>query len=116
MGAGMPARLTCGFAQLEDTAMLHIVVLRHNAESLAFRSEEHQKYARAAFARLQTLGKDCDARLEGAWVNTGAHTTFALVEATSAHLVNELLELAGIVAWEDATVYAVTPVETEAAP
>ncbi|MGA2514098.1 MAG: DUF3303 family protein [Candidatus Limnocylindrales bacterium] len=96
--------------------MRHIVVLRHNAESLAFRSEEHQKYARAAFARLRALGKDCDARLEGAWVNTGAHTTFALIDAPSAHVVNELLELSGIVAWEDAIVYAVTPVETEATP
>jgi hypothetical protein len=27
-------------------------------------------------------------------------------------VVNKLLELSGIVAWEDATVYAVTPVET----
>jgi hypothetical protein len=93
--------------------MLHMVVLRHNAESLAFRSEEHQKNARTAFTRLQALGKDHDACLEGAWVNTGAHTMFALVDAPSAHVVNTLLELSGIVAWEDATVYAVTPVETQ---
>ena len=93
--------------------MLHIVVMRHNAESLAFRSEEHQKNERTAFTRLQALGKDHDASLEGAWVNTGAHTTFALVDAPSAHVVNKLLELSGIVAWEDAMVYAVTSVATQ---
>jgi hypothetical protein len=98
---------------VEDAVMLHIVVMRHNAESLAFRSEEHQKNERTAFTRLQALGKDHDACLEGAWVNTGAHTTFALVDAPSAHVVNKLLELSGIVAWEDATVYAVTAVETQ---
>jgi hypothetical protein len=93
--------------------MLHIVVMRHNAESLVFRPEEHQKTERTTFARLQALGKDHGASLEGAWVNTGAHTTFALIDAPNAHVVNELLELSGIVAWEDATVYAVTPVETQ---
>lgn len=93
--------------------MLHIVVMRHNAESLAFRSEEHQKNEGTAFTRLQALGKDHDACLEGAWVNTGAHTTFALVDAPSAHVVNTLLESSGIVAWEDAMVYAVTPVEAQ---
>jgi hypothetical protein len=92
--------------------MLHIVVMRHNAESLAFRSQEHQKTERQAFTRLQALAKDQGASLQGAWANTAAHTTFALIDAASAHLVNELLELSGIVAWEDATVYAVTPVET----
>jgi len=93
--------------------MLHIVVMRHNAESLEFRSQEHQKNERTGFGRLQALGKDHAARLVGAWVNTGAHTTFALIDAPNAHVVNQLLELAGIVAWEDAMVYAVTPAETQ---
>lgn len=93
--------------------MLHIVVMRHSAESLEFRSEQHKKNERTAFARLQALGKDHDSSLEGAWVNTGAHTTFALIDAPSAHVVNTLLELSGIVAWEDALVYAVTRVEEE---
>lgn len=93
--------------------MLHIVVMRHNAESLEFRSEQHQKNERAAFARLRALGKGHESSLEGAWVNTGAHTTFALIDAPSAHVVNELLELSGIVAWEDVLVYAVRPVEKE---
>ena len=92
--------------------MLHIVVLRHNAESLAYRSEEHQKNERTAFGRLEALGKAHKASLKGAWANTGAHTTFALIDAPSAHVVNTLLELSGIVAWEDAMVYAVSPVDT----
>ncbi len=92
--------------------MLHIVVMKHNAESLAFRSEEHRKTERTAFTRLQELGRDHGATLQGAWANTGAHTTFALIDAPSAHVVNQLLELSGIVAWEDATVFAVIPVET----
>jgi hypothetical protein len=98
---------------MEDTVVLHIVVMKHNAESLAFRSEEHQKMERTAFTRLDAMAKDHESRLEGAWANTGAHTTFALVDAPNAHTVNTLLELSGIVAWEDAIVYAVTPVETQ---
>lgn len=93
--------------------MLHIVVMRHSAESLEFRSAQHQSNERAAFARLRTLGEDRDSSLVGAWVNTGAHTTFALIDAPSAHAVNELLEMSGLVAWEDALVYAVTPVEKD---
>jgi hypothetical protein len=93
--------------------MLHIVVMRHNAESLGFPSHEHQNNERTAFMRLQALGKEHDVRLEGAWVNTGSHTTFALIDAPNAHVVNQLLELSGIVAWEGATVYAVTPVDAQ---
>lgn len=110
-----PLDLPCGTAFMEDTVLLHIVVMTHNAESLAFRPDEHQKNERTGFARLKALAKDHDASLEGAWVNTGAHTTFALVDAPSAHVVNNLLELSGIVAWEDAMVYAVAPVEISTA-
>ena len=87
--------------------------MRHHSESLGFPSHEHQNNERTAFLRLEALGKEHDARLEGAWVNTGSHTTFALIDAPNAHVVNELLELAGIVAWEDDVVYAVTTVETQ---
>ena len=69
--------------------------MRHHSESLGFPSHEHQNNERTAFLRLEALGKEHDARLEGAWVNTGSHTTFALIDAPNAHVVNRVLELSG---------------------
>jgi hypothetical protein len=53
--------------------------------------------------------------VQGAWVNTGSHTTFALVNAPNAHVVNAVLEASGVVARVTTTVYAVTTLETQLA-
>ena len=70
--------------------MLHMVVQTHTAEDCAFRSDEDRRATTGAFRRLLEIAKEHGAQVQGAWVNTGSHTMFALVEAPSAHVVNTL--------------------------
>jgi hypothetical protein len=48
-------------------------------------------------------------------VNTWSHTTFILVNAHSAHVVNAVVEASGLVVRVTPTVYAVTTLETQLA-
>ena len=50
-----------------------------------------------------------------AWVNTGSQTTFSLVEAPSAHVVNTLMEASGLAARGTTTVYTVTELAAQMA-
>ncbi|MFI5259088.1 MAG: DUF3303 family protein [Candidatus Limnocylindrales bacterium] len=88
--------------------MLHMVIQTHTAESCPYRSEENKAAMSEAFHRIMTLGPEHGAEMKGSWVNTGAHVTFSLIEAPSAHVVNVVLEQSGLAARGIHTVYAVT--------
>jgi hypothetical protein len=92
-----------------------MVVQTHTAEDCAFRSDEDRTATTGAFSRMLESAKQHGAQVQGAWVNTGSHTTFALVNAPNAHVVNAVLEASGVVARVTTTVYAVTTLETQLA-
>ncbi|MGO9178515.1 MAG: hypothetical protein ACLQBX_00690 [Candidatus Limnocylindrales bacterium] len=91
--------------------MLHMVVQTHTAEDCAFRSDEDRRVTTDAYSRLLEIAKQHGAQVQGAWVNTASHTTFALVNAPNAHVVNAVIEASGLVARVTTTVYAVTTLE-----
>ena len=93
--------------------MLHMVVQTHAAEDCAFRSDEDRKVTTDAYSRLLEIAKQHGAQVLGAWANTGSHTTFALVNAPNAHVVNAVIEASGLVARVSTTVYAVTTLEAQ---
>ncbi len=93
--------------------MLHMVVQTHTAEDCAFRSDEDRKVTTDAYRRMLEIAKQHGAQVQGAWANTGSHTTFALVNAPNAHVVNAVIEASGLVARVTTTVYAVTTLEAQ---
>ena len=77
--------------------MLHMVVNTHNPESCAFRNEENAKVVTAALDAFAKAAADVGATIEGFWANRSAHTFFILVEAPSAHAIDEAMVVAGLI-------------------
>lgn len=76
--------------------MLHMVVNRHNPENCAFRGDEEAERFASALARLEATSSGVTVR--GSWVNRTGHELFVLVEAATAHAVEELLIESGLIA------------------
>ena len=87
--------------------MLHMLVNTHNPESCAFRSPEDEAALAPGFALLGQVAQQRGATLHGAWVNTGSHTVFALIEAANAHVVDEVVREAGLTGRTHTQVFAV---------
>lgn len=87
--------------------MLHMLVNTHNAESCAFRSKEDEDVFTEAIERLSQVTQDRGVTLKGSWVNTASHTIFMLMDAPSAHAVDEVIREAGMIGRSHTQVFAV---------
>ena len=65
--------------------MKHMLVNTHNAESCGFRSEEDGNAIGAAIEGLMKSGLTVD----HFWINRAAHAFFIVVDAQSAHEIDE---------------------------
>ncbi len=95
--------------------MLHMLVNTHSAESCAFRNDENREALLPALSGLTDAASAQGASVQGVWVNRAAHTVFALVDATDAHAVDEVIRVAGLIGWTDSRVFAVSPLGEAAA-
>lgn len=87
--------------------MLHMLVNTHSAESCAFRNEANREVLPAALQRIAETAATHGATVQGSWVNLASHTVFALVDAPSAHVMDDLIRDAGLIGHTDSRVYAV---------
>ena len=77
--------------------MKHMVVNTHNAESCAFRSEEEGNVMTGALDALGKAVADQGATIDGFWINRSAHTFFLLIDAPSAHAIDEAILKSGMI-------------------
>lgn len=91
--------------------MLHMLVNVHNPESCAFRSEADDEALSPGFDRLESIAAERGAEMRDAWVNTGSHAIFVLLEAPNAHVIDEILREAGLTGRTHSQVYAVGSVK-----
>ena len=76
--------------------MLHMVVNTHNPESCAFRGKAEEEALAPALDGFKDSATD-GMHVQGWWVNRAAHEIFMLVDAPSAHVIEEALLKAGMV-------------------
>jgi hypothetical protein len=88
-----------------------MLVNTHNPESCAFRSEEHAEVIVGGAARLAEVCTVRGATLQGIWVNRAAHKFFALIDAPTAHAIDDVIVECGWVGHTDSEVVAVTTME-----
>lgn len=77
--------------------MKHMVVNTHHAESCAFRSEEDGALLGGALDAFVQACSDLDVTLDGTWVNRSAHTIFFLLDAPTAHAIDEAVLKGGLI-------------------
>jgi hypothetical protein len=98
--------------------MKHMVVNTHNAESCGFRSEEDGKAIGGALEAFGKSGAEFGLTVDEFWINRSAHAFFILVDAPNAHVIDEALLKAGLVARTHTEIFPVLTMEEvrEAAP
>jgi hypothetical protein len=78
--------------------MLYMVVNTHNPESCAFRSPDDATALMEPWDRfLAELAPANGLTVQGSWINRPAHESFTLVEAPSAHAIDDVLIEAGVI-------------------
>ncbi len=92
--------------------MLHMVVNTHSEDSCAFRNDENREALAGGFGRFGEAAAEHGAELIGAWANMASHTVFLLVDAPTAHVVDEILRGSELVGHTDSRVYAVETMAT----
>ncbi len=87
--------------------MLHMIVNTHHAESCPFRGQDHADALTSGLESLEGAAEDRGARVAGAWVNGAGHTAFFLVDAPHAHVIDEIIQAAGLTGRTHSQVFAV---------
>ncbi len=79
--------------------MLHMLIAKHGPETCpASRPDFREKYL-PQFQQLDEYAKKVGARIEGAWTNMPAHTTWILVDAPNAQVVSDLAAESQLMNW-----------------
>ncbi len=90
--------------------MLYMIVNTHNAESCAFRSKPDAVATTGAFDRFEELVKATDGlEIRGSWINRPSHEAFMLVDAPSAHVIDDAIVELGILGRTHNRVISVIP-------
>ena len=95
---------------------LHMVVMDHTPESCGHRSAENAAAFGTGFQQLARGVASHGASVVGAWLNSGAHRHFLLIEARDAHALNTILVESGLMSHTTITVTAVEDFASALAP
>jgi hypothetical protein len=90
---------------------LHMVVNTHNPESCAFRGEEEEKLLAGPLDQLKDSATQNGLTFQGWWVNRASHEIFMLIDAASAHTIEEALLGAGLIGRTHSRILPVVSVE-----
>ncbi len=71
--------------------MLHMVVATHGPETCSHASERFRLLAVEGAARVGQVTKARGCTVHGAWANRVSHTLYMLIDAPSAHVVEQVL-------------------------
>jgi muconolactone delta-isomerase len=91
--------------------MLHMVVLVHGPETCAAAHKEYGQMARDAMSAKDRVAGKHGASIKGMWVDAPAHTFYFLVDAPSAHAVNDLMVDLKFFLWNGVDVHPIVPLE-----
>ena len=91
--------------------MKHMVINTHNAESCAFRSEEDGAILGGAIDAFGAAAAGLGFTIDGSWINRSSHTSFILVDAPNAHVIDEALLRAGLVGRTHTEIYPIFAME-----
>ncbi|HEX8099972.1 MAG TPA: hypothetical protein VF660_07200 [Actinomycetota bacterium] len=91
--------------------MLHMVVNTHNPESCAFRGEEEERLLRGPIDQMRDSAGQNGLTFTGWWVNRASHEIFMLIDAPSAHVIEEALLSAGMIGRTHSRILPVIPVD-----
>ena len=75
----------------ENQQFLHMVILRHGPETCPAASPAMQEKCGARLAQLGPAAPGHGAELKGWWADVPGHTFFLLIEAPSAHAIQDLV-------------------------
>ena len=84
--------------------MLHLVVATHSPETCAAVVPEWRDKALSAFQRMGEITKALGITPQGAWTNMPGHTTYFLLDAPNAHVVNQMAAELHLMDWNTVVV------------
>lgn len=91
--------------------MLHMLINTHSPDHCGFLHNEEGAALRQGFERFGELAKDKGATVQGTWVNTASHTIFVLIDAPSAHTVDEIVRSADLTTRTESRVYTLNEMQ-----
>ena len=86
-----------------------MAIARHSPQNCALVSHEVRGQALQIIQRMDDVAEAHGCRLEGAWGNLVAHTTFFLVDAPNAHTLEDMLVELGVIGLNSVEIYPVRP-------
>ena len=91
--------------------MLHMVIMIHGPDTCAAVHAEIGEKARSGMGKLAEASKKLQVTVQGSWVDAPAHRSYLLVDAPSAHAINELMIELQFFHWNTIEIHAVTTFE-----
>jgi uncharacterized protein with GYD domain len=76
--------------------MKHMIVNTHNAESCAFRSEEDGTAVAGGLDAFGKVAAELGMTIDHFWMSRAAHTFFIVVDAPTAHAIDEAVLRSGL--------------------
>jgi hypothetical protein len=92
--------------------MLHMLVNTHSPDHCGFLTNDEGAALRRGFEKFGELAKEKGATVQGTWVNTASHTIFVLIDAPSAHAVDEIIRSAELTTRTESRVYTLDEMQT----
>jgi len=91
--------------------MLHMVVATHGPDRCPMTDPALAQKLLTANQRMGDVTQKLGVTLQGSWTNMPAHTTFMLVDAPNAHVVDQMAIELKLMDWNTIRVYAVVTMQ-----
>lgn len=91
--------------------MLHMIVATHGPDTCPMTDPALAQKALSQNKRMDEVQKKFGVTSQGAWTNMGSHTTFMLVDAPNAHVLDKIAMELKLMDWNTTTVYAVVTMQ-----
>ena len=89
--------------------MLFVLVGTHDPQTCPASNDEVKQKALSIGPRIEEVNKAHGVTLHGSWIARASHTSYAIVDAASAHEAEEALDDLGLIEWNT---YQIQPVLT----
>jgi len=91
--------------------MLYMIVATHGPATCPMTDKGLAQKALSQNKRMDEVQKKYGVTTQGAWTNMGSHTTFMLVDAPNAHVLDKIGMELQLMDWNTSTVYAVVTMQ-----
>jgi hypothetical protein len=88
-----------------------MIVATHGPDTCPMNDAALAKKVLAASQRIPAVSKKLGVTVQGSWTNMPGHITFMLVDASNAHVLNEMAIELQLMNWNTVVMYPVTTLQ-----